>query len=75
MSKKCRFSKPNGECSLLYDTYCAGINTACSFYKTDEQFIEDRNHATEINRMKGNCVNCRYCGGKKCELIPKGDDI
>lgn len=66
MDKKCIFARPDGECGVLVDTCCYGINTECSFYKTKEQYIADRNCAIEINRAKGNCDNCRYYG-KRCE--------
>lgn len=73
MDKMCYFCRSNGECGALIDTYCVGINTECSFYKTEKQYIEDRNRAIEINRAKGNCVGCKYCN-KKCEVIT-GYDI
>lgn len=66
--KKCYFFMPGGECRALVDTYCSGINTSCHFYKTEKQYIADRNRAIDINRTKGHCNNCKYCN-KRCEKI------
>lgn len=70
MKKTCYFCGDNGECGALMNCYCAGINYDCKFYKTEEQYIAERNRAVEINRAKGNCDNCKY-RSVKCAIIPK----
>ena len=46
---------------------CMGTpDSKCTFYKTPEQFIQERNRAIEINRRKGNCESCKYNNGVPC---------
>lgn len=65
----CFFRNKDGSCGAIAGVYCPGINDKCSFYKTEKQYITDRNLAILKNRAKGNCVNCKYVP-VACELIP-----
>lgn len=55
----CHFCR-NGYCEVLTDTVCNGINSRCSFFKTDYQYLKDIDNAIINNRKKGNCEKCRY---------------
>lgn len=74
--KICYFRHRDGSCGALMGVYCPGINDKCSFYKTEKQYITERNLTILKNRAKGNCVNCKYVS-IACELIPlsKNDKI
>ncbi len=58
-SKKCKFSSSKG-CTILRTGFCDGTNKECKFFKTESQFVADRDHSIVINRMKGKCINCKY---------------
>ena len=76
MSEKCFFhtaGKIYG-CGAMRNTTCDGKNTACGFYKTEQQYVESYNRAIEINRAKGRCMECKY-REKPCQFMemPKSD--
>lgn len=56
----CRFARKKRYCQILVGVNCCGTDEKCKFYKTDKQFIKDRDNAILINRDKGNCDNCKY---------------
>ena len=64
---KCFFSSVNGCCTILYGTKCDGEKYNCSFFKTEREYITERNNAILLNREKGNCKDCKY-RSVKCEL-------
>ncbi len=68
--EKCRFftGRKHYNCNALMNTKCNGMNTDCSFYKTDEQYHEDSDRAVLINRARGNCEKCKY-KLKQCKLL------
>ncbi|MDE6501130.1 MAG: hypothetical protein K2L10_03515 [Ruminococcus sp.] len=49
-------------CTILVGEKCDGKNNRCSFRKTEEQFITERDRAISMNRERGNCLKCRYMG-------------
>lgn len=59
---ECRFFTGNKLCSctILVGTSCDGKNQNCSFFKTEEQFDDERDRAILINRKKRNCQQCKY---------------
>lgn len=74
--ERCYFSRLGEQCSILADVGCDGKNKKCSWFKTKEQFNDERDNAIRINRLKGKCQNCRYvkvpcafsdCGKAKVE--------
>lgn len=67
--EKCFFRDLKGECGAISGRFCDGYNKKCSFYKTERQFIMDRNAAIMKNRRKGNCANCKY-SVFPCTIIP-----
>ena len=74
MDEVCVFARPNEDCAALRDQACDGKNKACSFYKTEDQYIAARNRAIEINRAKGLCRRCKY-QEKSCRLMTKKDAL
>lgn len=62
--EKCTFVGEglNRFCKILSGVKCLGNNENCSFRKTEKQFIEDRDRAIALNRLKGNCEKCKYMG-------------
>lgn len=55
----CHFCR-NGYCEALAYTTCNGLNTKCSFFKTNYQYRKELDNAIISNREKGNCKKCRY---------------
>lgn len=66
--KVCYFEGAQNICQALHGQFCRHDYRNCSFYKTIDEYINDRNHAILINRQKGNCENCKYMS-IKCQLI------
>lgn len=60
----CMFSagQTGNFCKILVGEKCDGKNHCCSFWKTEEQFQAERDKAITLNRMRGNCLKCRYMG-------------
>lgn len=58
--EKCKFHNTNDRCQILKVSECDGSNTACSFFKTEHEYIAAFNHAISVNRAKGNCLNFKY---------------
>lgn len=54
---ECYFKGINGKCNCLVDTMCGG---KCSFFKTEKQFVADRDKAIDICRKKNLCHRCVY---------------
>ena len=71
--EKCKFHNTNDSCQILTATNCDGNTRECSFFKTEQQYVNDFNHAVEVNRQKGNCVNCKY-QKKACQLMEAVND-
>lgn len=69
----CRFACGNKCCQILVGIKCQGIDEKCKFYKTDKQYIKDRDKAILKNRTKGNCDNCKYMN-TPCQLSSKMED-
>lgn len=74
MDEVCVFARPTGNCSALRDTVCNGKDKNCSFYKTEKQYIADRNRAVRLNRRKGLCDRCPY-HTNKCRLLTEKDPL
>ena len=41
--------------------------------KTTKEFYEESNRAIELNRKKGNCINCKYRKAK-CDTVTIRED-
>lgn len=65
----CYFLNFNGICTAKHGEFCDHNYKHCCFYKTEQQYIEDRNRAIILNRKHGNCEKCKYVA-VKCQLIP-----
>lgn len=72
MNDKCVFFSGDGWCSALVETRCTGYlpEFGCSFYKTEEKYIDDINKSVMLNRKKGNCIQCKY-RKVQCQLREK----
>ena len=69
----CYFLNFNGICTAKHGEFCDHNYKRCCFYKTEKQYIEDRNRAIILNRKHGNCEKCKYVA-VKCQLIPDKSD-
>lgn len=63
--KRCAFWREgaeawNGFCTILDDMCSDGMKASCGFRKTKEQHRRDTDRAIQLNRARGNCVNCKY---------------
>lgn len=61
-NEKCGFVETGGHCYILVGIRCDGTDKLCKFRKTKEQFQHERDRSIIINRVKGNCEQCRYMG-------------
>lgn len=68
MSEKCFFKNRDGSCGAMA-TFCHNNYEHCSFYKSERQYIMERNLAILKNRNRGNCNNCKYVI-VPCDLLP-----
>lgn len=61
--ERCYFAKEGFKgdynCSAITDQ-CEGFNPACKFYKTKEQYINQRDKAIDRCRGIGKCHGCEY---------------
>ncbi len=61
---KCYFANFNKRsqyaCRILKVEKCDGLDTSCSFFKTEEKFNSDRDKAIDRCREKGLCNDCKY---------------
>lgn len=57
---KCKFHTAKDKCQILMVSECDGDNRSCGFFKTEQQYANDFNHAVALNRAKGNCLKCKY---------------
>lgn len=64
------YSSANTNGCLLLGEKCTGTRSkrVCKFRKTTREYIEAQNTAIELNRAKGNCINCKYRTAK-CQII------
>ena len=74
----CHFYSKNAAnqrgCLLLRED-CNGTKSKqeCKFMKTTKEFYEESNRAIELNRKKGNCINCKYRKAK-CDTVTIRED-
>lgn len=61
-------------CAILIGEQCNGENEKCSFFKTEEQFDNERDRAILLNRRKGNCLKCKYAS-YACALSSEGNSF
>lgn len=81
MEKFCYYYTGQGTCSLLIDRRgnskyrvamgCCGVNPVCKFYKTEQQFVTERDRAIKICRQKNLCRRCQYVDSP-CKLSSEG---
>ncbi len=65
---ECYFHR-DGACGIMMDTLCEGHKNGCTFRKTKQQFIEEKDDAIKVCRRKGLCKNCKYAqNGIICKL-------
>lgn len=49
------------KCTILEGEPCTPEREKeCKFRKTEREYYEARNKAIDINKRKGNCINCKY---------------
>lgn len=73
---KCRFFTGSKfrSCGILVGEQCDGKNEKCSFFKTEEQFDDERDRAILLNRRKENCSKCKYTSCA-CALSSEGNSF
>ncbi len=60
--ESCYFSEGEDFCKALINVNCDP--STCKFYKTEEQFVQERDHAIDLCRINGNCQSCKYTAVK-----------
>lgn len=75
MNEKCVFLIKDGRCSILTEALCTILpaEKKCSFRKTEKEYIAEINRSIRINRIKGNCISCKY-RTVKCRIRETGED-
>lgn len=68
---KCAFAKTEIRglyiCIAITADKCNGFDQKCSFYKSEDKHVADRNMAIDICRKKEICNTCKYQNGNPCK--------